>query len=304
MRKNRIPIITVVTVVILAVSLLLFLHGNGANIPETPSDSAISKQSSTDSDDDTRPSEPEQSDDEPSEGTNDLANSIPDHVQQYTASSPEIQEILANLNLTDEGWQIVHEIDQVLIETKDVCDGFIRGAHGFDSSTVSITYIDKNANGKWDNDEGVQIDGGGIFIHNVIGVETFLAHELLHGAFFRLSTDDRIFLREELEKVYERYQEELEPYMAQFRHERDESVGEMPETFDLATADSNGDKILDDPILYLESVDGIWLSELHSYVGTLIADLPDGLENHYGRYFSDRAGLVMFYNPDCSEGSL
>ena len=86
------------------------------------------------------------------------------------------------------------------------------------------------------------------------------AHELLHGVWMRMSVEERDRVGALLNDAYE--------------------------------------GLRDDPLLadrlawYAQTEPGQRLNELHSILGTEIAELPDGLERHYGEWFTDRQAIV------------
>ena len=91
--------------------------------------------------------------------------------------------------------------------------------------------------------------------------ESTAAHELLHAAWARMSNNEKNRIAALLKAVYddEKYHEAL---------------SEDLETY------SETDRI----------------EELHSRIGTEIADLPEELEKHYAKYFKDQDYVVEFYN--------
>jgi hypothetical protein len=95
---------------------------------------------------------------------------------------------------------------------------------------------------------------------NLAGVmNVSLAHEMLHAAFDELSRSER---REVVDQ--------LEAYM-----------------------DDTGDPRIEALLLEYERTEpGQRATELHSLIGTQVADLPRALERHYARYFEDRSTVV------------
>lgn len=87
------------------------------------------------------------------------------------------------------------------------------------------------------------------------------AHELLHAVYERLSSTDRAELEDQLDKVYQ----------------------------DIKSPDL--EKRMD---MYARNEPGQKYNELHSIIGTEVADLPPELEEHYGTYFNDRQQLVAY----------
>ena len=95
---------------------------------------------------------------------------------------------------------------------------------------------------------------------NLAGVmNVSLAHEMLHAAFDELPTAER-------RKVVR----ELEQFM-----------------------DETGDTRIEDLLVEYDRLEpGARATELHSLVGTQVANLPRALERHYAKYFGDRADVV------------
>ena len=84
------------------------------------------------------------------------------------------------------------------------------------------------------------------------------AHELLHAAWERLPFLEQYFLSQEIEKFYN-------------------------ENYTKLVADLEGYKEEDR------------LDELHSRIGTEFKELPEALEKHYAKYFSDQDLIVDYY---------
>lgn len=106
---------------------------------------------------------------------------------------------------------------------------------------------------------------GQIFLYNIQNkdldgiVESTAAHELLHAVWERMHSWDRASLEASLLSVYQEYQEQLGAGLENYASE------------DL-------------------------LDELHSRIGTEIANLPDDLEAHYAQYFQNQNNVVALYN--------
>ena len=90
--------------------------------------------------------------------------------------------------------------------------------------------------------------------------ESTAAHELLHAVYHRLPFWEKSKVNEELSAAYENLNDE-----------------ELKAAMDL----------YDDEDFY---------DELHSRLGTEIKDLPENLEKHYAKIFSDRKKVVAFYD--------
>ncbi len=91
--------------------------------------------------------------------------------------------------------------------------------------------------------------------------ESTAAHELLHAAWARMSNNEKNRIAKLLKSVYddEKYHEAL---------------SEDLETYDEVER----------------------IEELHSRIGTEIANLPKELEEHYAKYFKDQDYIVSFYD--------
>lgn len=108
---------------------------------------------------------------------------------------------------------------------------------------------------------------GHIYVYDVESAElagikeSTAAHELLHAAWARLSAGEKNELTKSLTDVYN-------------DNKYHELLAEDLETYG----------------------DAERIEELHSRIGTEIADLPDTLEKHYAKYFADQDYIVEFYN--------
>lgn len=106
--------------------------------------------------------------------------------------------------------------------------------------------------------------GGKIYLYNIQSselagiVESTAAHEFLHAAWDRLPEAEQNTVAQYLNQVYAEHRDELSE--------------------DLSTYD-----------------DADQLDELHSRIGTQIADLPDFLETYYANYFKDQDAVVKYY---------
>lgn len=89
------------------------------------------------------------------------------------------------------------------------------------------------------------------------------AHELLHGVYYDLSETNRLEVNEWIDTAYQRNKSQLDRRLRPY-----------------------GKLAADD--LY---------SELHSFIGSTITDIPAPLETHYGRYFTDRVGRIVNAKP-------
>jgi hypothetical protein len=98
-----------------------------------------------------------------------------------------------------------------------------------------------------------------------------VAHEILHAAYHRLNENEKSHLRAQLQKVYDgpahaALEKKLKPYKGM-----------------------NSD---------------VLLSEMHSFVGSEITQIPDELENYYAKYFRSRKSIVSLYNVSREEFDL
>lgn len=96
-------------------------------------------------------------------------------------------------------------------------------------------------------------------------VEVTAAHELLHATYARMTQPERERLSKILEAAYEE------------RSEVDPSFKERMSVYEQLSR-------------------AAFANELHSVFGTEVADLPDELEDHYTRWFDDRAQIVTLYD--------
>lgn len=109
--------------------------------------------------------------------------------------------------------------------------------------------------------------GGKIYLYDIKSdelngvVESTAAHELLHAEWERMTPSEKADVSSAINSVYNdsRYHDALAE--------------------DLSTYDETER-----------------LEELHSRIGTEIADLPDVLEKHYAKYFENQDLIVDFYN--------
>lgn len=120
--------------------------------------------------------------------------------------------------------------------------------------------------------------GDRIYLYNIQNteldgtLEVTAAHEMLHAAYARLNYFERQTVNDLIEQQYNK-------------------IKDTPE-------------IRQAMQYYTQAEPGAELDELHSIIGTTIADLPEELESYYGRYFTDRAAVVALnakYNAVFSE---
>jgi hypothetical protein len=92
--------------------------------------------------------------------------------------------------------------------------------------------------------------------------EVTAAHEMLHAAWDRLSSDEQKRVSDLLEEVY-----------------ADLAAGELKERMDY----------------YARTEPGQLYNELHSIIGTEVTDIGEGLEAYYKQYFEDRTVILGFH---------
>ena len=108
-----------------------------------------------------------------------------------------------------------------------------------------------------------------IFIYDITdprldGIKTVTAaHEMLHAVYARLSTDEKNRLNQLLDEAYQNIDSESLDNRMQY---------------------------------YARTEPGQKHNELHSIIATEFLDIPQPLEEHYGRYFNDRAALVKLHD--------
>lgn len=108
-----------------------------------------------------------------------------------------------------------------------------------------------------------------IYIYNVKNAEldgikeVTAAHEMLHAAWVRLSESEKNRLESLLERAYQK--------------NKNEKLAKRMSYYDRAQPGSR-------------------TNELHSILGTEFADVGDELEQHYKRYFTNRAAIISLHN--------
>ena len=90
------------------------------------------------------------------------------------------------------------------------------------------------------------------------------AHEMLHAAYERLSSNDRQTIDAELQDYYQ-----------------------------TKLTDETIKKTIDE---YMRTEPNELVNEMHSIFGTQIADLPTDLQNYYQKYFTDRSKVTDYYD--------
>ncbi len=90
-------------------------------------------------------------------------------------------------------------------------------------------------------------------------METTAAHEMLHAAYHELPADEKKTLNQELQEAFDK------------------------------SADPGLHKLVN---IYRQRDSAVVNNELHSLLGTKVAQLSPALEKHYQKYFADRAAVV------------
>ncbi|MCY4088788.1 MAG: hypothetical protein OXF49_01510 [Candidatus Saccharibacteria bacterium] len=186
--------------------------------------------------------------------------------------SPELQSIVNDLKLTDRGLEILDNIDDVILyysqksvlascgynpDTSEV-DGVILGCYGWHEA--DIYFKDLNGDGIWNKNETIEISGDILVVSDEANVSDTMAHEFLHAVYIRLSDEEREDLDKLLNQAYKSNKTALDRFL---------------KPYNLTARDND-----------------IKMNELHSFIGTQIDDLPTALENHYSKYFKNRAVVV------------
>jgi len=110
----------------------------------------------------------------------------------------------------------------------------------------------------------------GIYIYNVsdsdlAGIQQVTAaHEMLHGAYGRLSSSQKASVDAMLNDFYNN--------------------------------DEHNQRIIDEINLYKKTEPNSVMDEMHSVLGTEEGDLPQPLENYYSQYFTNRQAVIGFAN--------
>jgi hypothetical protein len=114
---------------------------------------------------------------------------------------------------------------------------------------------------------GCYVSNRGIFIQKVTDqrlhgiMQVTAAHEMLHSAYYRLSDSEQQQVDAELSRVF---------------------------------AQSKNDRLKKLIAIYRQQDPTVVNNELHSILGTEVADVGDFLENYYKRYFTDRSVVVAY----------
>lgn len=171
-----------------------------------------------------------------------------------------------NFEASEELTAIVDHLDltprgeRVFLATHPTLDG----SQGFNARCQSVEHAEEGHVMGCFADEGIHLYE--VTDERISGiVEVTAAHELMHAAWSRLSGSEQRTLAEELEEVYTELSEdhaELATRMSVYEH-LDQSE---------------------------------FANELHSVLATEVADLPPWLEEHYERWFRDRAAVVSDFD--------
>ena len=116
--------------------------------------------------------------------------------------SPELQQIVDDLRLTDRGQDIIDDVDDVYLyyrqaSVRTTCgynesldNGIvIEGCYSIDDAAIS--FVDSNNDGDWNTDEPVKIDSDFMIVFDHDDIADTMAHEFLHAVYIRLSDDER-----------------------------------------------------------------------------------------------------------------
>ena len=111
---------------------------------------------------------------------------------------------------------------------------------------------------------------GHIDVLRTPSLKTTTVHELLHAVYYELYINYR--------------SEDIDPLLDDFKRDHPELTAEF---LDIYEGHYN----------YEDEETRRWAerSEIHSFIGSQVAELPAALEEHYGRYFHNRAKIVDFY---------
>jgi uncharacterized protein YdcH (DUF465 family) len=170
-------------------------------------------------------------------------------LSKYQAS-PEITQLAVDTKMSETGRKIFYLNTPTIEEKKSGLN--LCKKEGAKEKTVIL---------------GCYVSNRGIFIQKVndkrlAGImQVTAAHEMLHSAYHRLSTDDRKQVDQELTKFFEKLNNQRLKKLIAIYRKQDPKV--VP-------------------------------NELHSILGTEVSNLGPFLENYYQRYFSDRSAVVNY----------
>jgi chromosome segregation ATPase len=170
-------------------------------------------------------------------------------LSKYQAS-PEIAKLVVDTKMSEAGRKIFYLNTPTIEEKKSGLN--LCKKEGAKEKTVIL---------------GCYVSNRGIFIQKVndkrlAGImQVTAAHEMLHSAYHRLSTDDRKQVDQELTKFFEQLNNQRLKKLIAIYRKQDSKV--VP-------------------------------NELHSILGTEVSNLGPFLENYYQRYFSDRSAVVNY----------
>jgi hypothetical protein len=181
------------------------------------------------------------------------SKSISDSIQLSQYQPPlPVAQLAQATQMTEKGRRIFY-LTKPQIEPKAVGLKACKQAGSNDSTNTLGCYVSTNRGKR------------GIYILEVTDqrlsgvMETTAAHEMLHAAYQELSNDEKENLNQQL--------------LAAFDRVPDESLRKLVS-------------------IYRQRDPGVVNNELHSLLGTKIAELSPELEKHYQRYFIDRSAVV------------
>ena len=173
----------------------------------------------------------------------------------YKPSSPKVKQLAIDTRMTPKAQQLFYQ-QEPRIEPKKIFHNLCRKADHNTEKTILLGCFIYNGS------------EGSIIIQSVTDprldgmMEMVAAHEMLHAAYQQMSNKERSQLATKLKRAAKRV--------------KDEHLLAVLQEYE------SGDQDL-------------YVNELHSHLGTSLADLGDPeLEEHYQQYFSDRKQVVAF----------
>ena len=178
--------------------------------------------------------------------------------RRFEEVDPEIKSMANRLGFTAEAKQTLYKYQPEVFEN-DQDENYICSDRVEPEEEISIAGC-------------LDIPGQKIYVIAGEGAENTLVHEFLHAAYEEMSFNEPEQLEQIdqlLEETYAENRPQLEPILALYD--------------DLHDHDNDN---LNQHLLR---------SELHSWVGAAVKDMPPRLEAHYGRYFKDRQVIIDVY---------
>ena len=175
----------------------------------------------------------------------------------YPDISQEIKDLANRLELTIEGKRLFYEYQPEIFETDSDPDYLC-------NKNVKVNWR-VTISGCWSIQNTKKI-----YLLRNSNLETSAAHELLHAAYYDLYIHGKHeTIEEDVITVFNQHNEELK---------------KLINVYDSLHGDKN-----------TEFKDLSVYNELHSFIGSQIEEIPQGLEEHYTRYFNDRQKIVSFF---------